>query len=126
MKITNQRNTILKFLKDNQNHPSVEEIFEKVKRTLPRTTKATVYKNLKTLMIHDIIKEVNIKGVSRFEAKIDPHHHIICKNCGKIIDFESEELRNFALQIIGKQKDFTIDSAETNFFGKCNMCDDSK
>ena len=122
MKYTNQRVAILEFLKDNDNHPTVEEIFEEVKQNLPRITKATVYKNLKVLQNHGLVKEVNIRGISRFEAKLEPHHHIICKNCGKITDFESKELVDFALNTIKRQKDIIIDSAETTFFGHCRNC----
>jgi Fur family ferric uptake transcriptional regulator len=115
--------SILDFLKDNLNHPTVEEIFEEVKQNLPRITKATVYKNLKVLVNNNIIKEVNVKGVSRFEAKIKPHHHIICKTCGKIVDFHSKDLIDYALKTVKNQKEFVIKSAETTFFGHCKVCD---
>ena len=123
MKFTNQRAVILDFLKGNLNHPTVEEIYDKVKKTLPRITKATVYKNLKVLVNNGYLREVNTKGVSRFEAKINPHHHIICKTCDKINDFESDELIKYSLEIIKEYKDFTINSAETTFFGTCKACD---
>ena len=123
MKLTNQRNAILDYLKDDLNHPTVEEIFEEVKQKLPRITKATVYKNLKVLVDNGLIKEVNIKGISRFEAKTEPHHHIICKTCGKITDFKSKELIDYALKIIENQKEIIIDSAETTFFGFCKICE---
>ena len=123
MKYTNQRVAILEFLKDNLNHPTVEEIFEEVHQKLPRITKATVYKNLKVLAKNGHIKEVNVKGVSRFEAEMKPHHHIICQTCGKIIDFESKELIEYALIMIKNQKDMIINSSETTFFGQCKICD---
>ena len=122
MKLTNQRVAILDFLKDNLNHPTVEDIFEEVKQKLPRITKATVYKNLNVLVENNFIKEVNVKGVSRFEAKMDPHHHLICKTCGKIIDYESKELTDYALKIIEEQTEIIIDSVETTFFGHCRSC----
>ena len=124
MKLTNQRVAILDFLKDNFNHPTVEEIYKEVKQSLPRITKATVYKNLKVLVKHGLLKEVNVKGVSRFEAKIESHHHIICKSCGKIVDFRSDELIDYSLKIISNYDDFTINSAETTFFGTCKTCND--
>ena len=83
IKYTNQRVEILNFLKQNKNHPTVDEIYEVVKKKLTRISKATVYKNLKFLTEQDIIREVNIKGVSRFEYHLEPHHHIICQKCSK-------------------------------------------
>jgi Fur family ferric uptake transcriptional regulator len=122
IKYTNQRIEILNFLKDNFNHPTVEQVYEAVKKKLSRISKATVYQNLKFLSDKGLIQEVNIKGVSRFEPNLEPHHHIICKNCGKIIDFESKELTDYSLKLVKKLKQMKIESANTNFFGVCKTC----
>jgi len=99
IKYTNQRVEILNFLKDNTTHPTVDEVYEGVRKKLTRISKATVYQNLKFLSEKGLIQEVNIKGVSRFEPNLDPHHHMICKICGKIIDFKSKELTDYSLKI---------------------------
>lgn len=122
IKYTNQRIEILNFLKKNKTHPSVDEVYEVVKKKLTRISKATVYKNLKYLTEQELIREVNVKGVSRFEYNKGAHHHIICKNCSKIIDFESEKLIKYSLNIIGKVENFKIDSTSTNFYGYCKNC----
>jgi len=119
---TNQRIEILNFLKDNYNHPTVEEVFEAVKKKLTRISKATIYQNLKFLSEKGIIQEVNIKGVSRFEPNIEAHHHLICKKCGKIMDFKSTELLEYSLKIAKKLKEMKIESANTNFYGVCEDC----
>ena len=81
VRYTNQRVEILTFLKDNLIHPTVEEVFEGVRKKLTRISKATVYQNLKFLAERGLIQEVNIKGVSRFESNLEPHHQIICRRC---------------------------------------------
>jgi len=126
IKYTNQRVEILNFLKDNFTHPTVEQVYKAVKKKLTRISKATVYQNLKFLAENGLVQEVNIKGISRFESNLEPHHHIICKNCGKIIDFESKELIDYSLKIAKKLKQMNIESASTNFFGICNKCNRSK
>jgi Fur family ferric uptake transcriptional regulator len=122
IKYTNQRIEILNFLKGNLNHPNVEEVYEGVKKKLTRISKATVYQNLKILAENNLIKEVNIKGVARFEPNLSPHHHIICKNCEKIIDFESKELTDFSLKLAKNLRDFKIDTTDTSFYGLCKKC----
>jgi Fur family transcriptional regulator, ferric uptake regulator len=122
IKYTNQRVEILNFLKDNFTHPTVEQVYEGVKKKLSRISKATVYQNLKFLAENGMVQEVNIKGVSRFEPNLEPHHHIICKNCGKIIDFKSKELTDYSLKLAKKLKQMKIDSANTNFYGLCEKC----
>ena len=72
IKYTNQRVEILNFIKGNTSHPTVEEVYNEVKKKLTRISKATVYQNLRFLSEKGIIQEVNIKGVSRFEPNINP------------------------------------------------------
>jgi Fur family transcriptional regulator, ferric uptake regulator len=122
IKYTNQRIEILNFLKDNLNHPNVEEVYEGVRKKLTRISKATVYQNLRMLAENEMIKEVNIKGVARFEPNLSPHHHIICKKCNEIFDFESKELTDFSLNLAKNLKDFKIDNTDTSFYGLCKKC----
>jgi len=122
MKYTNQRVEIMDFLKDNLSHPTVDQIYEGVKKKLSRISKATVYQNLKFLTDKCMIQEVNIKGVSRFEPNIEPHHHFICKKCGKIIDFESKELTDYSLKLAKRFKDVKITNTDTHFYGICKKC----
>jgi Fur family ferric uptake transcriptional regulator len=122
IRYTNQRVEILNFLKDNYNHPTAEQVFESVKKKLPRISKATIYQNLNFMVEKGLIKEVEIKGVSRFEPNLEPHHHIICKKCGRIIDFKSEELTKYLQRISKKFNKMKIESANTNFYGICEKC----
>jgi Fur family ferric uptake transcriptional regulator len=122
MKLTNQRAEILDFLKDNFTHPTVEEVYEAVKEKLPRISKATVYQNLKFLSESGRIKEVNVKGVSRFEPNLLPHQHLICRKCGKIIDFSSEELADVSSKVAKSVKEFKIQETNINFYGICKNC----
>ncbi len=122
IKYTNQRIEILEFLREFDGHPTVDDVYEGVRKKLSRISKATVYNNLKFLAEKGLIKEVNIKGVSRFEANLTPHHHMICIECGVIEDYESEELSEYAMNIAEEIEDFKIESADTNFYGICKKC----
>ncbi|MBP1909466.1 Fur family transcriptional regulator [Methanolobus bombayensis] len=122
IKYTNQRIEILEFLKEFDGHPTVDDVYEGVRQKLTRISKATVYNNLKFLAEKGLIKEVNVKGVSRFESNLIPHHHTICLECGEIADYESEELSDYAMKIAEQIDDFKIESADTNFYGICKKC----
>ncbi|WP_406657849.1 transcriptional repressor [Methanolobus sp. ZRKC2] len=122
IKYTNQRIEILDFLKKFDGHPTVDDVYEGVRKKLTRISKATVYKNLRFLAEKGLVKEVNIKGVSRFEANLIPHHHIICIGCGKISDYESEKLTEYSLKIAGEIEDFEVETTDTNFYGICKKC----
>jgi Fur family ferric uptake transcriptional regulator len=122
IKYTNQRIEILNYLKENYDHPTVEQVYAAVRKKLTRISKATVYQNLKFLSEKGLIQEVNIKGVSRFEPNLTAHHHIICKVCGSITDFGSEELTAYSLKIAGSLKGIEIEATNTNFYGVCKKC----
>lgn len=126
MKYTNQRVEILNYLKDNYSHPTVQQVYESVKKKLPRISKATVYKNLRVLVDKGMAKELNVNGVSRFEPNIGEHHHFICRKCGRIIDLESDELTRYTLGIAKKLKGVKVESATTNFIGLCEKCKGGK
>ncbi|WP_340817741.1 Fur family transcriptional regulator [Methanolobus sp. WCC4] len=122
IKYTNQRIEILDFLKEFDGHPTVDDVFEGVRQKLTRISKATVYNNLKFLSEKGLIKEVNVKGVSRFESNLIPHHHTMCLECGEMKDYESEELYEYAMKIAKEIDGFKIESADTNFYGICKKC----
>ncbi len=122
IKYTSQRVEILSFLRNFDGHPTVDDVYEGVKQKLTRISKATVYKNLKFLAENGLIKEVNVKGVSRFEANLTPHHHIICIGCGKIFDYESKDLTDYSLKVANEIAEFKVESTDTNFYGLCKDC----
>jgi Fur family ferric uptake transcriptional regulator len=122
MKYTNQRAEILDFLKGNKTHPTVEKVYEGVRKKLTRISKATVYSNLRFLSGRGLIQEVNIKGVSRFEPNLAPHHHVMCSRCGNISDFESRALTDYSMKAASALKGFYIKAASTNFYGICRRC----
>jgi len=121
-KLTNQRAIILEYLKENYTHPSVEEIFGFVKNKLPRISKKTVYSNLQFLCNEGLIQDVRVKGVQRYEPQSNPHHHLICRKCGKIMDKQSEELLSHAMKVRQTIKNFYVESININFYGICKKC----
>jgi Fur family transcriptional regulator, ferric uptake regulator len=120
--LTNQRLAILDFLKGNHSHPTVEAVYEAVREKLPQISKGTVYNNLAFLTQEGLIREVHVKGVARFEMNLEPHHHVICQDCGCILDFRSEDLTQISLELGKAMKGFKVDFTSTNFFGSCDKC----
>ena len=121
-KLTSQRVEILNYLNQTNTHPTAKQIYKVVKTKLTRISKATVYNNLNFLVEENVIKKVNVKGILRFESNNGPHHHLICKQCAKIMDFESELLSNYARELVQEQSDFQIEGLTMNFMGYCKEC----
>jgi len=98
LRITPQRFAVYANLLSRSDHPTVEEILSEVNRELPISSKATIYTALTVLREVGLVKEVLLEeGVTRYDAKVQPHHHFCCQNCGTIIDIEWETFSNLQL-----------------------------
>lgn len=122
IKYTNQRVEILGYIRDNCSHPTADDVYEAVRKKLPRIGRATVYQNLRFLAEKGMIREVSIKGVARFEPATGSHHHVVCRKCGIIFDHESKELTEHAMEVAKGVKGARIDAACTTFYGVCDKC----
>lgn len=122
LKVTHQRLEVFKELLNSQDHPSVENLYRRLLRKLPTISLDTVYRTLTTLEQHGLITRVQTQeSQARFEGRIDNHHHVICKKCGKITDFHWELLDAAALpdEII---KWGRIERKNITLHGLCQEC----
>jgi len=127
IKYTNQRLEILNFFKDNESHFSVETVYDSVKQKLSRISKATVYRNLEYLAQKGFLNQLIVNGILMYELKKGEHHHLICSNCQSIIDFESDELTLFSLDVAKKNfTSFEINAVTITFHGICKECQKEK
>jgi len=126
MKITNQRAIILDYMSKTRGHPTVEEVYEHVRKRLPRISKKTVYSNLKILSGQGFVREVNISGVRRYEPATPSHHHLICNECRAIIDVELPGLAERAIEAASQIKGFRVFDSHVHYYGKCTNCLENK
>ena len=91
MRVTHQKVTIYKELRKSADHPSPEQIFNRLKHTLHGLSLDTVYRTLSSFREIGLIDLVDGYGtVRRFDPKLEKHHHFRCRKCGTIIDFASD------------------------------------
>ena len=122
MRITNQREIILDELKRLKSHPTADELYEIVKKRLPRISIATVYRNLEQLSEAGIINKIEYGGrQKRFDGDTSPHSHIFCVKCGKISDVEIEEELDVK-KIIKNSNGFQVFKDKLEFCGLCPEC----
>ncbi len=120
VRFTSQRYCVMAFLMENACHPTAAEIFEAVNRLDPRSSMATVYRNLRDLVEAGIVREVAVEGRSaRFDLKGMPHHHFICDRCGEV---ENMDWFDVAKPPPGSTGDRIIRECEVIFRGFCARC----
>lgn len=120
-RLTKQREIILRELKKTDTHPTADELYERVRKKLPKISMGTVYRNLEVLSNSGLIMKLEIPGSpNRFDGNSSPHHHVRCIKCGRVGD-----VRNLpSLPDISEtaQSDFEILGVETEFYGLCPKC----
>lgn len=121
LKATPQRICVLRNL-SKHTHPTVDELYEDIKKEYPSISLATVYKNLGTLVDCGLVVEVNRPNKKpKFDLFEYPHIHVMCKNCGEIFDYEDEtsNLKKYKEELENKL-DNKID--EINMVAVVNSC----
>jgi Fur family transcriptional regulator, peroxide stress response regulator len=119
---TKQREAILKVLSNTRSHPTADQIYDEVRKDIPKISKGTVYRNLQVLAEHGVISILNINGTQgRYEIKQQSHYHFRCEKCGRIVDLD-EAIDKALDERIATKTGFTISHHQTEFRGLCKDC----
>jgi Fur family transcriptional regulator, peroxide stress response regulator len=120
LRSTPQRYAVMAFLMERAGHPTAAEIFEGINRVDPRSSRATIYNNLRDLVQAGLVREVAMEGrAARFDAKGVRHHHFICDGCGSVEDVEWYDVPQPAAASLGKR---VVRECELIFRGLCAKC----
>jgi len=124
LKLTRQRETILKAFLKIEEHPSTEELYKVIKRKESNIGHATVFRTLKLLIEAGIAREVYLgdKRV-RFEHGHGHRHHdhLVCQACSKLIETVDSEIEKLQDDLC-KKFDFIPISHRLQIFGICKEC----
>ena len=124
LKITPQRIAVLDEIVKDKGHRESEDVYMAIKTRKTHVSRATVYRTLDILVQHGFARKLNLgDGRARYEPKINsPHHdHIICNNCGKIIEFVNHEIEKIQEEI-AKHHQFILQQHIHQLFGICKEC----
>ncbi len=127
LKFTSQREAILRTLYDNPKHFTPENLYLLIKEKFPESNVGvtTVYRTLNLLEENDIATSISFGSQGKkFELGNKPHHdHLICEKCGKIVEFENDEIEQLQ-EKIAKLYDFKLTNHLMQLYGTCKACQD--
>ncbi|MBW1722551.1 MAG: transcriptional repressor [Deltaproteobacteria bacterium] len=125
-RMTDQRRVILEEVRKSCDHPTADEIYERVKRRLPRISLGTVYRNLDMLAGSGLIKKLEPgRTLMRYDGNTSQHYHTICVRCGKVDDTPVEPVRStldLLEKVVGKLTRYGIFGHKLEFLGLCKDC----
>ena len=91
LKLTPQRYAVLEYLTRTAGHATADEISAALNRRFPQASRATVYNTLNALRDAGLVREIRLEdAVARYEAERGPHHHFVCRVCGRLEDVPPE------------------------------------
>lgn len=126
-KLTPQRRAIVDMIIRNEgSHLTTEELYDLVKKECPEIGLATVYRTVQLLEELGFICKLDLNdGCSRYELVHEEenhqHHHLVCTNCGNVIEVQDDLLEVLESKIEGKYN-FKITNHSVKFFGLCSDC----
>lgn len=122
-KYSKQREEIINILKESYSHPTAEEVYLLAKEKNPSISRGTVYRNLSFLVEKgEIIKIDMNNGSDRYDYIRQDHSHIICAECGKVIDYYHDfDMKNLSKDI-KSQTGLEFFSCNIAIKGICDNC----
>src|SRR6056297_3718540 len=124
-RLTTQRKEILSvFLKHKEKHFNAEQLSDILKNRDGNIGLATIYRNLELFHRLGILKQLDFNDAFKYyELNLikKHHHHLICLNCSRIIEFNDEVLEEFEKKI-EDEYDFKIKDHTIKFYGICKNC----
>jgi Fur family ferric uptake transcriptional regulator len=126
-KLTNARLTVLAVLEEADGHITSTELLERVNQLDPSIGRASVFRTL------DLFTQLSLIRPTYFESSVTPtyvlmpgghHHHIICSNCNRVIEFEDCGLETLC-QELEKRFHVHLTGHLLEFYGLCDDCTDA-
>jgi Fur family ferric uptake transcriptional regulator len=125
-RITPQRETIMRIFQESSKHLSAEDVYEILQKKNESISLATTYRTLRMLVQMNILRELDFAETHKHYELVDPnsapHHHIICLNCNKTIEFEDEAINKLGEAIASKYGVEIVDM-QFQIFGNCPHSD---
>ena len=122
-RLTPQRMMILSAIESSDDHISADEIYAQVVAKYPHVNISTVYRTLELLKQLGLVTETDLGG-GRFRyhpADKGHHHHLVCQQCGAIIDLDESLLSPLKSALLREYK-FSADLRHLAIFGRCASC----
>ena len=121
-RLTPQRVELVRLIAASQGHPSAAQLYASIRVQFPTMSQATVYKTLALLKEMNQVLEIHLRDDSHYDGnRPQPHTHLICMKCNKIIDGEVS-LDQGSIIELEKGSGYTILRPQITLYGLCPDC----
>lgn len=122
-RLTPQRLMILSAIEESDSHISAEEIHARIVARYPNVNVSTVYRTLELLKRLGLVTETDLgEGRVKYHpAEKGHHHHLVCQECGAIIDLDESLLMPLKSALL-REYQFSADLKHLAILGRCLNC----
>lgn len=120
-----QRELIYQAVAESKEHPTAEMVYQWLKPANPNLSLGTVYRNLNLLAEEGVLVRMPFP-VERYDACTEPHNHMRCEGCGRVIDLDLPYDAALDVAAGDSEPEVTICRHEVIFCGLCGQCREAK
>ena len=132
-KFTDQRRRVLDVLRNSHDHPTVEDLYARLRGRGERVSMGTIYRTVELLEKIGLVRKINLGDRNRYEilesqSDRKHHYHLVCKKCGKIMDISEDMMTAHAKSLeelvteVGEIHGFQVSGHHFRIFGICRNC----
>jgi Fur family peroxide stress response transcriptional regulator len=128
LKLTPQRIAIVRELAADLSHPTAQELYERLRVSMPTMSFATVYNTLDALAAEGLCVARSFEpGATRFDPNTEPHHHAVCDRCGVVLDLPHRAVERSlggrsSATLLPAARGFSVRAVERIYRGLCATC----
>lgn len=121
-RVTSQRLVIHRALRELGRHVSAEQVLEAVRDRLPGVSLPTVYATLDLFEELGLVRRLSrARGPALYDPRLDPHHHLVCEECGRVQDVDAA-LQLGAADRAARRQGFFPERSQLVISGRCADC----
>jgi Fe2+ or Zn2+ uptake regulation protein len=118
---TRQRRLVYEAVAGTKAHPTAEWVHARVRRSIPRVSLGTVYRNLQLLVADGRLRAWTRGRTTRFDADLSAHDHFSCEACGLLVDLERSR-ESFSWEKKLTSRGYEVRDRVLEFTGLCREC----
>ena len=124
---TIQRQLVIAAVRFLADHPTAEEVYDRITMEYPDISKGTVYRNLNSLVESGLLGKVSVpSGADRCDHILARHYHIKCNHCGKFMNVENFDYFHDLDDKLATATGFKMEHHDIVFSGLCPECQKHK
>lgn len=123
--MTAPRRMVLNALAETGSHVTADDLLSRVRREHPDVSASSVYRTMDLLTDHGIVDHVHLgHGPAQYHLTTDEHAHLVCDDCGAVVELTAELSEPFARQV-ADATGFALDLGHFALTGRCQACADA-